>query len=86
MERSLPDTLRMLQRSGIDAGARPEGQRLHVWIDRPAGPGASFSAREASRAADWLVEQAVRLHPRCDIAKLHGLVAAAYAAVARGET
>jgi hypothetical protein len=86
MDRSLPETLKMLEASGIEAGARTRGQRVQVWIDRPSGTSASFCEKESSRAADWLVEHAMRLYPRSDIAKLHALVGAALAAVARGET
>jgi hypothetical protein len=85
MDRSLPHTLKILEASGIEAGASARGRRVHVWIDGPAGTSASFTEKDGSRAADWLVEHAVRLYPCSDIAKVHAVFQAALAAVARGE-
>ena len=86
MERDLRITLRTLHASDITAAAQITGDgRIQVWLgDRTLGvcDAAFFPRHEASRAADWLAERAIKHFPRSDFAKLHRLIALAFAATA----
>jgi hypothetical protein len=77
--RSLFDTLKMLEASGICARAGFADGRVFVYLEGPVSECASFNAKDCPQAAEWLVERAVRAFPRSDVAKVRALLGAALA-------
>lgn len=80
MERTLFLMLKILNHSGITAAARmPNDSALEVWLgDAQHGVrrSAVFSRRELGKAVAWLSENAERLYPESDFARVKKLLGA----------
>jgi len=87
MGRDLFVVLRMLHRSGIDAGVLATRDELFVvWLKEPWGgivDAGYFRLEEVTQASDWLVAHALHHFPRSDFAKTMAVLAQASAAVSK---
>jgi hypothetical protein len=84
IRRSLFDTVKMLQKEGIDADARLVGKDVILSMAYPISGGVpwtrKFGRNELPRAAEAMVAAAITLYPSCALAKVTELVASAIAA------
>ena len=78
MERTLFLMLKVLNHSGITAAARmPNDAALEVWLgdaEHGVRRSAVFSRRELCKAVAWLSENAARLYPHSDFARVQNLL------------
>ena len=83
VRRSLFETLRMLQKEGIDADARLTGNELIVSMAYPVAGGTPWSRRfpryDMQRAADAVAAAAITFYPGCALAKVAELLSGALA-------
>jgi hypothetical protein len=87
VRRSLFDTLRMLQKEGIDAAAQMMGNELVVSMAYPVAGGTpwtrKFPRHDMQRAADAVAAAAITFYPSCSLAKVAELLSGALAVSAR---
>jgi hypothetical protein len=78
MERTLFLMLKVLNHSGITAAARmPNDAALEVWLgdaEHGVRRSAVFSRRELGKAVAWLSENAGRLYPQSEFARVQKLL------------
>jgi hypothetical protein len=83
VRRSLYDTMRMLQKEGIDADARMMGNELIVSMAYPIAGGTPWTRRfprhDMQRAADAVAAAAITFYPSCCLAKVADLLSGALA-------
>lgn len=81
VRRSLYDTLRMLQKEGIDAHARMVGAELIVSMAYPIAGGTPwtrrFARQDMQRAANAVAAAAITFYPTCSLAKVAELLSGA---------
>ena len=87
VRRSLFETLRMLQKEGIDAGAQMMGNELIVFMAYPVAGGTpwtrKFPRHDMQRAADAVAAAAMTFYPGCSLAKVAELLSSALGLSAR---
>jgi len=87
VRRSLFETLRMLQKEGIDADARLIGKELIVSMAYPVAGGTPWTRRfprqDMQRAADAVAAAAITFYPGCSLAKVTELLSGALGLTAR---
>ena len=87
VRRSLFETLRMLQKEGIDASARMMGNELIVFMTYPVAGGTpwtrKFPRHDMQRAADAVAAAAITFYPSCSLAKVAEFLSGALGLTAR---
>ena len=83
VRRSLFDTLRMLQKEGIDAHARLLNNELIVSMAYPIAGGTPWTRRfprhDMQRAADAVAAAAITFYPTCALARVAEFLSGALA-------
>jgi hypothetical protein len=87
VRRSLFETLRMLQKEGIDADARLAGHEIIVSMAYPIPGGTpwtrKFPRQDMQRAAEAVAAAAITFYPSCSLAKVTELLSRALGLTAR---